>query len=245
MERFTIEIAKTPAEIVCRYEENRAFLRDYLTDKAPLFTIEPTDDDLRRMQAEFDRMAEAEGDTPHPYSEEFLENNSIHSLLAEKMTEHNVLLMHGSALCMDNEAVIFTAVSGTGKSTHSRLWRENYGERVYMINDDKPMLRFEDGRILVCGTPWDGKHHLSRNVCIPLRAVVSLERDTVNHIEPMAKADAFPVLMKQALTLKKPAVMGRIMKMEKMLLDTVSFYKLGCNMLPEAAVTAHDAIFAR
>ncbi len=243
MEQFTIEIADVPVVIRCRFSTNREFLRDYITVKDPLFIIEPTDDDLAQMQADFDRMAVAEGNKPHPYSEEFLENSAIHSILAERLTEYDVLLMHGSALCMDGEAVIFTAVSGTGKSTHSRIWREVYGERVFMINDDKPMLRFEEERILVCGTPWDGKHRLSRNVQIPLRAVVSLERSEDNHIASMAKVDAFPALLKQALTSRKPAVMGRILKMEKTLLDTVSFYKLGCSMLPEAAVTAHNTIY--
>ena len=62
-------------------------------------------------------------------------------LLAEKPTAYNVLLMHGSALCMDGQPIVFTAPSGTGKSTHTRLWREMFGSRVWMIYDDKPMLK--------------------------------------------------------------------------------------------------------
>ena len=123
MEKFTIEIAGIPVLIRCRYSVNRDFLRDYLSEKEPVCTIEPSAEDLVRMQSDFDRMNEAEGFPARRRSDEFLENNAIHSLLAEKLVGHGVLLMHGSALCMDGEAYIFTAKSGTGKSTHARLWR--------------------------------------------------------------------------------------------------------------------------
>lgn len=88
------------------------------------------------------------------------------------------------------------------------------------------------------GTPWDGKHHLSRNASAPLKAIVKMERDTVNHIEPLGKADAFQVLMKQAFCSRKPATMARILELEKKLPDRVAFYTMGCNMEPEAARVA-------
>lgn len=183
-------------------------------------------------------MDRAEGIPPHRRGDGFLENNAIHGLLAEKLTECGVLLMHGSALCMDGKGYLFTARSGTGKSTHARLWREVFGERVWMINDDKPMLKITNESIIVYGTPWDGKHHLSRNASAPLKAIVKLERDTWNHIDPLSKADAFPALMKQCYSSKNPATMARILELEKKLLDRVAFYTMGCNMDLEAARTA-------
>ena len=245
MMSFCIELAGVPVEIRCRFESNRAFLKDYLTEKEPVLIIEPTADDLARMQDDFDRMDEADGVPRHRRTDEFLENNAIHSLLAEKLAESGVLLMHGSALCMDGEAIIFTAKSGTGKSTHARLWREVFGDRVWMINDDKPMLRIDDTGVTVYGTPWDGKHHLSRNASAKLRAIVNLTRDESNHIEPMSRADAFPVLMKQCFGPKNPVTMARVMELEKRLLRAVDFYTLGCNMLPEAAWVAWEGMNAR
>ena len=238
MEIFSVELAGVPVEIRCRYQENKTLLREYLTEKEPLFSIAPGEEDLLRTQENFDRMDRAEGIPPHRRGDGFLENNAIHGLLAEKLTEYGVLLMHGSALCMDGQAYLFTARSGTGKSTHARLWREVFGERVWMINDDKPMLKITKESIIVYGTPWDGKHHLSRKASAPLKSIVKLERDTVNHIEPLSKADAFPVLMKQCYSSKNPATMARILELEKKLLDRVAFYTLGCNMEPEAARVA-------
>lgn len=242
MEAFRIEMAGVPVAVRCRFHENQAFFHDYFTEKEPLFTIEPTEADLRQMQADFDRMDEMEGIPKHRRTDGFLENNAIHALLAERLVEQNALLMHGSALCMDGKAYIFTAKSGTGKSTHARLWRQVFGDRVWMINDDKPMLRIEESGVTVYGTPWDGKHHLSRNASAKLKAIVNLTRDESNHIAPMSRADAFPVLMKQCYGSRNPATMARIMELEKRLLSAVDFYTLGCNMLPEAAKLAWEGM---
>ena len=237
-----IEIAGISAEVDCRNAENEAFFRDYQTDLAPVFTLAPSDAELARMRAKLSLAAERDGVPNARYSDAFVENNAIHEALAEALAAHDVLLMHGSALCMDGEAYIFTAPSGTGKSTHARLWREAFGERVWMINDDKPLIRLEDGRATVYGSPWDGKHHLSRNASAPLRAVARLKRDARNHIEPMPRAEAYPCLLSQCYASRDAAAMRRILELERMLLDAAAFYDLGCNMEPEAAVAAWTAM---
>ena len=83
MEIFSVELAGVPVEIRCRYQENRLFLRDYLTEKEPLFSVAPGEEDLLRTQGDFDRMDGAEGIPPHRRGDGFLENNAIHGLLAE------------------------------------------------------------------------------------------------------------------------------------------------------------------
>ena len=167
-----IEIAGVPGEILCKCPENERFFKDYISDKEPLFVVKPGEEDLQRIQASCDRMNEAASFPRRQRTEKYLENSAIHAMLAEKLTEYDVLLLHGSALCMDGEAVIFTAGSGTGKSTHSRMWRELFGDQVWMINDDKPLLRIGEESTLVFGSPWDGKQHLRRNASAPLKAIV-------------------------------------------------------------------------
>ena len=176
----------------------------------------------------------------HP--DEYVESLAVYRKIAERLPSFDTILMHGSCIAVDGEGYLFTAKSGTGKSTHARLWREAFGDRVWMINDDKPMLRIEETGVMVYGTPWDGKHHLSRNASVPLKAIVNLTRDESNHIGPMSRADAFPVLMKQCYGSRNPATMARIMELEKQLLGAVDFYTLGCNMLPEAAKVAWEGI---
>ena len=239
---FTAELAGIPIEIRCSYEENRTFLQDYLTEKAPLFTVGPMDADMERMRLGIDQIALAEGRKPVRHAEHYLENNAIHSLIAEGLTAYDVLLIHGSALCMDGEAYLFTAPSGTGKSTHARYWREVYGERVWMVNDDKPLLRFVGDDVLVYGTPWNGKHRLSRNASAPLKAIIALFRGEANWIRPLAPADAFGVVFKRAFTSRDPAVMRRILEMEKRLLGSAKFYEMGCNQSPESARVAYEGM---
>ena len=241
---FTVELAGIPVKIQCRYPDNESFFRDYLTDREPLLTISPSEADLIRTQACFDRVDDAKNIPRRRIDPAFLENNAIHSALAEALTEYGVILLHGSALSIDGQGVVFVASSGTGKSTHARLWRQMYGNRVFMINDDKPLIRITDGQAFIYGTPWNGKHGLSRNASAPLKAVVSLERDSSNHIGPMSRQDAYPLLIKHAYRTSNPLLMSRILDLEDRLLGAASFLRLGCNTDPEAALVAYNGIFA-
>lgn len=239
---FNIEIAGVPVRIECGYAKNKDFFRDYITDKEPLFTAAPDEEDLQKILTV---LRETEEFKRHPnisYSRDFLENNAIHSLLAEKLLNFNVLLMHGSAVVMDGEAYIFTAKSGTGKSTHTRFWLENFKDRAYIINDDKPMLRIEGGSVTVYGTPWDGKHRLSRNTSAPLKAIIYLTRDEKNHIEPYSKKDAFSVIFSQCYRSENRDSIMKIFELEKELLSSVGLYKLGCNTDPSAAAVAYSGM---
>ena len=233
-----VELAGVPFEVKCRFPENEAFLKDYETDKAPLFLIAPTDEDLAASQAAYDRFAEERGKTPVLCDTALLERTSLLLKTARKLTSYDVLMVHGSALCMDGEGYLFIAPSGTGKSTHARLWRETFGSRVWMINDDKPVLKIENGSVTAYGTPWDGKHRLSRNASAPVKAMAWLYRDRENHIERLPKKKAFPFMAVQSYASEDPTVMTRIMNLEAKILNKVPFYALGCNMSAEAALTA-------
>ena len=242
MEDFRVKLADVPIGIRCRYEVNRRFLKAYQTEEEPLFCVEPTDADIERARADYDALDRMDGRTDVVRSEIFFENAALNRLIAERITEYDVLLMHGSALSLDGETYIFTAPSGTGKSTHARLWRETFGDRVFMINDDKPMLRVLKDSVIAYGTPWNGKHGLSRNTSAPVRAIALLKRSEENRVEPMTKSDAFAVLVAQALSSKDPAVMLRILTLEKRMLDRVRFYTLYCNMEPDAARVSYEGM---
>lgn len=239
-----IEIAGVPVEVVCKHPRAEAFFRGYETDRPPLFRIEPTEADLEQAQAGFDAAAKAEGRQSFQHPPYSLEVHAIHTRLAERLVFRNVLLMHGSALCIDGQAIIFTAPSGTGKSTHARMWRDAFGDRVWMINDDKPMLRIEPGQVTACGTPWNGKHKLGCNGSAPLKAIVSLNRGEENRIVPMGKAEAFPVLRRQTFGSKDPAIAARILSLQAELLNAVDFYRLWCDQTPEAARVAYKGVMS-
>ena len=237
-----IEVAGVPAEVVCQYPENEAFFRDYLTEKTPEFSIAPTREDLERIRHSLARTERPEHSAHGEPAAVTLENHAIHYLLAEKLTEFDVLLVHASALAMDGEAYLFAAPSGTGKSTHARLWRETFGERVRMLNDDKPLLRITKDGVFAYGSPWNGKHCLSSNACAPLKAIAFLNRSASNHIALLSKAEAFPLLMQQAFFTQKLDMTERIIAMEEALLETTPVYRLDCNISPEAATLAWNTM---
>lgn len=239
MEQFTIRLADTPIGVRCRYAENRAFFRDYLTQGEPAFTVAPESGDLDAIRRRFERDARENGEPLRDYPLPYLENNALHALIAEALPHHGALLIHGSAIVVDGEAYLFTARSGTGKSTHTRLWREKFGDRAYMLNDDKPMLRADGGTVTVYGTPWDGKHHLSRNTSAPLKALIRLERGETNSIVPLSPIEMLPTLLTAAYRSEDRATAERILDMENTILQSVGLYGLRCNMDPDAADVAY------
>ena len=159
------------------------------------------------------------------------------------MPEYNAFLFHGSAIAVDGEAYLFTAKSGTGKSTHARLWREMLGERAVMVNDDKPMIRVTDHGAIVYGTPWNGKHHLGANIAVPLKSICILERGAENQICRVSKAEALPMLVQQAHRPNDPAALARTMTLIDKLQAPI--YRLRCNMDISAAELSYNTMKGR
>ena len=167
MTEFTVKLADTPVCIRALHPQMKGFLREYLSEEKPELVIETKQEDIERERREDLCTREREGLPRQNAGDAYLETLAIYRQLAEKLAERNVLLFHGSALAMDGEAYLFAARSGTGKSTHARLWREAFGERVVMINDDKPLLQVGEEGVRVFGTPWNGKHRLGNNASAP------------------------------------------------------------------------------
>ena len=141
------------------------------------------------------------------------------------------------SLCPVYKTVVVS--SGTGKSPHTRYWCEVLGERAIMVNDDKPLLKISEKDALACGTPWDGKHRLSSNVCLPLKAICILERGEVNEITRISPQEALPMVFQQTY---RPKNLGKYMEIIDKLAGRVEFYRLHCNMTPEAAQVAYEAM---
>jgi len=237
-----LEIAEIPFMVRCKSEEAAKELRGYGTEKQPLFEIEAGASDLDRIREGY---AEANGKSyirRGRIRESQIELTAIHSLMLERLIDYDVLLLHSSALEMDGEAYLFTASRGTGKSTHTSLWRECFGDRVRMINDDKPVLREKQGVIRAYGTPWNGKHHLGANISAPVKAIACLSRSENNSTAPMAPAEAFRLLYEQVPALYSREGRVKSLVLLKRLLDKVPVYSLGCNMEKEAALTAYKAM---
>ena len=158
------------------------------------------------------------------------------------MIDYDTFLFHGSCVAVDGLGYLFTAKSGTGKSTHTWLWREYLGDRAVMVNDDKPLIRADGKSIAVFGTPYNGKHRLGENISVPLKAVCILERSKENHIEKISRGQAYAMLLQQTYRPADPLLMKKTLTLIDRLAGRVKLYKLSCNMDIEAAKVAYESM---
>lgn len=152
-------------------------------------------------------------------------------------------LLHSSAIIVDGKAYLFTADSGTGKSTHTELWRKALGEdRVQILNDDKPAIRIAKEGYFACGTPWSGKHDLNTNKIVPIAAIGFLERSKENWIERRSGGEMVGKLLKQTVRPPVKEEMDALLTYVDRVLTDVPVYALGVNMSEDAAIMAYEAM---
>lgn len=161
----------------------------------------------------------------------------------QSLLDFDGLMLHASAVVMDGRAYLFTAMPGTGKSTHTALWRRAFGdERARILNDDKPALRWEDGQFFAYGTPWSGKSDLNLNLRVPLGGVCLLSRGEENVIEPFTGSGALFTLLEQTVRPADAAGRRKLMNLLEKLLATVPVWKMRCNMETQAAWVSYRAM---
>ena len=241
-------LAGVAVQIESIYEEVHVLCRDYRCpdDTVAQISVHITQRDIDAEQVKSDQEAALEGKRPIAHGPAYLETLAVYRKIAKEMLlEHDILLFHGSAIAVDDRAVLFTAKSGTGKSTHTKLWREMLGERCYMVNDDKPLLRVGNTATEVCGTPWNGKHKLGKICIVPLQAICILERGETNEIARLEPKDALPMLLQQSYRADNPKTMLQLLKVIDKMSKNVAFYRLRCNMDPEAAELSYNTMLGK
>ena len=157
------------------------------------------------------------------------------------------LLLHSSVIRHAGEANLFFGVSGTGKSTHSRLWLENIPGSD-LVNDDNPIVRFErrpsgEERLIVYGSPWSGKTLCFRNTEAPVRALVRLERAPVNSIRRLKGLEAYASILAASSMIRwnRNYMDLQVPTLEKVAM-TVPCWTLGCTKDPGAAEVCFEAL---
>ena len=215
------------------YPDVHAYCSGYLTDSPPDFTV---------TTSQLDIDYEREHSESQNHSDGWLEVTAVYRKIAERMPLYEAFLIHGSVLSVDGSAYMFTAPSGTGKSTHSRLWREYLAGRVVMINDDKPLVHIHDGQAEAFGTPYCGKEGLNTRTSAPLKAICILERSEENCIQEITAREAYPDIFRQTYRPHDRASLAKTLGLIDRLGEIVKFYWLGCNMTINAAELAYNTM---
>lgn len=175
-------------------------------------------------------------------TEDMAEYLSTGSNFYFQLLKYNGFMLHSSAVVVDGKAYLFTANSGTGKSTHTKLWLQQFGDRAYILNDDKPALRMIEGKWYAFGTPWSGKDDLSVNTCVEVAGIAVLERGEKNEIEPYKGKYAIFDIFRQVTRPRTYVWRETLMTLLVKLITDVPVWKLKCNIEIEAAHIAYNAM---
>ena len=238
----TYLIAGLRVGVTSMHRDVHELYRGYETDLAPELLVETGPADIEYEKKQSLRLEALTGHSHPPFREGRLETLAVYRKLAEQAPMHGVILFHGSALAVDGEAFLFAAPSGTGKSTHARLWRELLGDRAVMVNDDKPLISVTADGVTVHGTPYNGKHGLGANIAVPLKAICVLARGEENAIRPAEKGEVYPALLQQLYRPSDPAALAASLSLLDETAGRVRLYRLFCNMDISAAELAYNTM---
>ncbi len=233
MKRYCIGDIIVDIDVECERLERLGKPYEVNTEGAPNMRVIIPNDMLDEMHKEYNYLTRDEV--------AYLASGAIFN---RRLTAFNGLMLHSSAIEMDGRAYLFSANSGTGKSTHTGLWKKTFGDKVTYINDDKPIIRKIDGKFYVYGTPWSGKTDLNTNIKVPLAAIVFIERGVTNSIEPIdpAKEAVAVPMLEQTPRPRTPKLLEAMLNTADDLLTSTPLFRLRCNISEEAVYTSYNTL---
>lgn len=231
---FKIRMADFVIEIQNKYDYVKKQCIDYIVDetKEALFSVEATDEDIAR---------EKEA-ALYAFNEGYLESVCIYRKIALALPKYNAFLLHAAVVKVDDKGYAFTAKSGVGKSTHIKLWKELLGDRLQIVNGDKPIVRVIDGNVYAYGTPWCGKERYNINCSVQLKAICFLERGETDEIELINKSLAAGRIIHQVIVPKSSQDIVSILDMLDNVIKKVDIWRLRCTMNISAAKVSYNAM---
>lgn len=173
----------------------------------------------------------------------FMTDMLLRMMFSYNSSRFSTLLMHSSVVAVDNEAVMFLGSSGTGKSTHSRLWLENI-PGAELINDDNPVVRLEDEKLFVYGTPWSGKTPCYRNMRVPVKAIVCLRQAPVNELSRLNGVYAYAGFASAVSFVRwERGLMDDATRLASRIVMSVPIFSMRCLPDADAAKVCHDGVW--
>lgn len=235
MIEFSIKVAEHVFSVSANYPQTKEYCKDYLVEGNGVPII------ITKNDLDYEKELSEEKHLPMWYNE----TAALLRKISDVLIRDNIILFHSSAVAVDGSSYVFAAPSGTGKSTHTRLWKELLKDRLSFVNGDKPFMKIQEDGIIVYGSPWDGKERLSNNCSMPLKAICFLSRGEQNTIERIGSDEAFARLMKQTYRPSDPKDYLKTIGLVKKMSRLVSLWALSCNMDPSAAKVSYEAMANR
>lgn len=200
----------------------------YVSSGTPVMRVEPDSEDLGRVAL----------DIPSAEEQEYI---CCGAAFCRSIIEHGRFFLHASAVVYEGAAYLFSAPSGTGKSTHTALWRELF-PNSYILNDDKPVIWPEKERITVWGTPFSGRTDLQVNRGVPLKGICFLKQDIENQIRQMTEAEALALMLNNTWRPRYSHGMERLLDMIEQVVIRSKAYELRCTKESDAAKLSYSVM---
>ncbi|MBQ9084509.1 MAG: hypothetical protein IJY24_02520 [Clostridia bacterium] len=230
---ITIKIAGLNVGIDNKHRYIERLAQDYLTEAKADFVVSASEEEINAER----------GQTEVGFSDGYLESIVAYRKIAEMLPSYDAFVFHGAVLSLDGKAYAFTAKSGVGKTTHTRLWLKTFGERVHYLNGDKPIIRFIDGIPYACGTPWQGKENYGVNEMAPLVGIAFLRRGEKNRARLVPSGEIITDFVTQMYMPRNTAgAMLSTMRMADRVIGAVRLVELYCNMEDSAAEISHAVL---
>ena len=235
MFEFKICLAQKTVLLKSRFNFLQTFCKDYLFpfEGAPDIIAEVKKEDVEK------EIEIAEVET----TEEYAECLCLYREIAEKLPEFDRLVMHGAAITHENRAVLFTAPSGTGKTTHIKLWKKAFGSKVDIINGDKPILHIQNDGVIVHSSPWAGKENYQKNRNAPLKAICIIKRAEKNRTYKVDPKEHLPFILHQIYLPKNGEMAQKTLQLFNSIISQIPVYIVECNISENAATAAYNAVF--
>lgn len=157
-----------------------------------------------------------------------------------RLTLFDGLMLHASGVALEDRAYLFSGPCGRGKSTHTKLWQEAYPGNAVVFNDDKPGIRYLDGKWFAYGTPWCGKDGINVNMRTPLAGICFLKQDDHNEIRRLGAREALERLLPQTTYRLNTQQMNGLLQTVDRLLRDIPVFELCNRPEPDAARLSHD-----
>ena len=240
---FRIKVADITVEIKCIYNTTISLCKDYIVDTdKPDFIVKSSEEEIVALRREVPKSEREFPGVAFRYVDEALEPIVLHKKIVEGLIRFDTLLLHGATISQKGQAYILTASSGVGKSTRAKIWVDNYPDS-FIVNGDKPFIKFTEKEIFACGSPWSGNEGWNTNTMVPLRAIFLLERAAegeTSTIEEVSLGKAFPFLLQQIYWPLDSNLMRKTIYLLKSLQGKVKIYKFRSTPTSEAIRLAYE-----
>ena len=229
---FNIKIADIVMEIDNKQSYIYEYCKDWACDGAPEFRVGVSADEINKY-------IEGCGYETNPRT---VERVLLSRKIASKLSPYHAFLLHGAVVEFEGEGIIFSAKRGVGKTTHVNLWRDAFGEKVKVVNGDKPVIKREGNYFSAYSTPWRGKENLGDNSSVKVTKLCFIKRADTPSVEKISAKQAWTRLCRQTVYPEDTQMYDVFAKDMADFLKSVDIYIISVNQGIESAIYVKNQI---